>query len=486
MAKDISLLGLNRPEYPPSRELFMSELAWSIERAVNEQEKQVGFAGYAYRELGAKAKTGFTFTRPKRQEQKFEELCTLLVDRRRVRNRDNAAKLATILLEELEAPYSNKALRSAAIPLGIETALLQDLRGITGKENPANLPLILEKMYALGGGQHSVAAGWASAVMSPGGGGLPTWIKEFYADVAPSDIAPVVETVKLHGPTHVVHGLRRPLWLPHNTPYAWFADAWDNLCRKGWIDQMPRRRWTDWASCVARTALAAGFMFEMHLYRRLCAALVSDEDATDAVRSMLEDSNRLFSWDDLTQRSAADVGPVIRQLANAGSGCMKLINDLASDEALEVPPVSQFDNQVDGLAAWLVAARNACKAKFGLEQEVGAALAASKSGAANNTWETIRYSLLARSSGGEQDLYALLKSTSRYTWVEPGQEWLVTISSLQSSGPGQLSRMTDLTSALTAIGIDASQRTLISRLESYGLARSSHDADDALEIMSGF
>jgi hypothetical protein len=94
--------------------------------------------------------------------------------------------------------------------------------------------------------------------------------------------------------------------------------------------------------------------------------------------------------------------------------------------------------------------------------------------------------LLARSSDGEQDLYALLKSASRYTWVEPGQEWLVTVSSLQAGGPGQLSRMNDLSSALTSIGIDASQRTLVSRLESYGLARSSHDADDALEIMSGF
>jgi hypothetical protein len=70
--------------------------------------------------------------------------------------------------------------------------------------------------------------------------------------------------------------------------------------------------------------------------------------------------------------------------------------------------------------------------------------------------------------------------------VEPGQEWLVTISSLQAAGPGQLSRMTDLASALAAIGINASQRTLVSRLENYGLARSSHDADDALEIMPGF
>ncbi|WP_417414649.1 hypothetical protein [Hoeflea sp.] len=486
MAKDISLLGLNRPEYPPSRELFMSELAWSVDRAVKNSEKKPDLAGYAYGELSARAKTGFEFTQPRPGTEKFEQLCSVLVDGRKARDRDDAARMVSILLKELEAPYSNKALRSAATPLGVETALLQDLRGITGKKNPANLALNLEKMYALGGGKTSVAASWTSAVMSSSGGGLPAWIRDFYAIVAPGDIEAVVETVKQHGPSHAVPDLRQPRWLPKNTPYTWFAAAWDNLCQRGWADQMPRRRWTDWASCVARTALASGFMFEMHLYRRLCAALITNEEAGDAVRAMMEDSNRLFGWDDLMQKSAADVGPVIRQLADAGSACMKVVNELASNDESGVPSFAHFDDDVNGLAAWISAAREACKNRPGFEQEVGNALSAKKSGTANNTWETIRYSLLSRSSDGEQDLYALLKSAGRYTWVEPGQEWLVTISSLEAAGPRQLSRMTDLTSALAAIGIDASQRTLVSRLENYGLARSSHDADDALEIMPGF
>lgn len=486
MVKDVSLLGLNRPEYPPSRELFMSELAWSVDRAVNKREKKPDFAGYAYGELSARAKSGFEFTQPQVGTEKFEQLCNVLLDERKARDRDGAARMVEILLEELEAPYSNKALRSAATPLGVETALLQDLRGITGKKNPANLALNLEKMYALGRGTSSVAASWTSAVISSSGGGLPAWIRDFYAIVAPGDIEDAAETVKQHGPTHAVKDLRQPRWLPRNTPYTWFAGAWDNLCHRGWVDQMPRRRWTDWASCVARTALASGFMFEMHLYRRLCAALITKEDAGDVVRAMMEDSNRLFGWDDLMQKSAADVGPVIRQLADAGSACMKLVSDLVSQKDSNVPPIVQFDDDEDGLAAWLRSAREACKDRAGFEQMVSNALAAKKSGTANNTWETIRYSLLSRSSDGEQDLYALLKSAGRYTWVEPGQEWLVTISSLQAAGPGQLSRMTDLTSALAAIGIDASQRTLVSRLENYGLARSSHDADDALEIMPGF
>lgn len=490
MAKDVSLLGLNRPEYPPSRELFMSELAWSVDRAIDSEDKKSAkkpdFAGYAYGELSSRAKAGFEFTKPGPESRKFEQLCNVLVESRRARDRDAAAKMVSILLEELEAPYSNKALRSAATPLSVETALLQDLRGITGKKNPANLALNLEKMYALGGGKSSVAACWTSAVMSSAGGSLPTWIRDFYAIVAPAHVEAVVEKVKQHGSAHTVKDLRRPRWLPTNTPYTWFADCWDNLCQRGWVDQMPRRRWTDWASCVARTALASGFMFEMHLYRRLCAALITSDGASDAVRTIMDDSNRLFAWDDLMQKSAADVGPVIRQLADAGSACMKLINELVSDEGSMVPLITEFDDDTNGLATWLHAARKACKDRPNIEQEVSSALSAKKSGTSNNTWETIRYSLLSRSSDGEQDLYALLKSAGPYTWVEPGQEWLVTISSLEAAGPGQLSRMTDLTSALAAIGIDASQRTLVSRLENYGLARSSHDADDALEIMPGF
>ena len=329
----------------------MSELAWSVDRAVNKREKKPHFAGYAYGELSARAKSGFEFTQPKLGTEKFEQLCTVLIDGRKARDRDDAARMVEILLEELEAPYSNKALRSAATPLGVETALLQDLRGITGKKNPANLALNLEKMYALGRGRSSVAASWTSAVISSSEGGLPAWIRDFYAIVVPGDFEGVVETVKQHGPTHAVKDLRRPSWLPQNTPYSWFAGAWDSLCQRGWVDQMPRRRWTDWASCVARTALASGFVFEMHLYRRLCAALITKEDAGDAVRAMMEDSNRLFGWDDLMQKSAADVGPVIRQLADAGSACMKLVSDLVSEKDSKVPPIAQFDDYEDGLAA---------------------------------------------------------------------------------------------------------------------------------------
>lgn len=489
MAKDSSFLGLNRPEYPPLRELFMSELAWSIHRAAGDRtERRPRFAGYAYRELSSKKVKDFEFTLPGGHSEKYDELRSYILGIREARREEDATRIVDILLSELEAPYSNKALRTAATPLGLETALLQDLRGITGKNNPANLALILEQMYALGGGSASMAGQWASAVTAAESAGMPDWIDEFYAQVLPSDLADVVKSVRSLGPSHRVEGLRTPAWLTklESNPFKWLATSWDRLCDSGWIDSMPRRRWTDWAACVARTGLACGYMFEMHLYRRLGAALITNEEPDDVVRHLLDDGKRLFSWDDQVPRSAADVGPVVTQLASAGSACMKLIHGFGANGNLNMPAMSDFDDDENGLATWLTAARAACAEVPDLGGEVARALAAKKTGPANNTWEMIRYSLLSRASDGEQDLYGVLRSAGRYTWVEPGQEWLVTVSSLQAERPGQLSRLTDLGASLSALGIDASQRTIVSRLESYGLARSSHDADDALEIMPGF
>ncbi len=509
MSKDTSLLGLNRPEYPPSRELFISGLAWSLVSRDGDGAKKleaIGKDGFAYRELAslssaAGAKNGGTTTRravyrtrPNKGTPQYSAAMKALAKHRNFREEASAETALNILLEEIEAPYSAKSKRAAATPLTLETTLLQDLRGITGKDNPANLPLILEKMYQLGGGTGSVAGHWVAAVKGAGPAGLPTWLTEVLAETIPAEFRPATadlrsENVKPAG----LQGVRRPRWLveAQGTPYQWFVEAWDNLCQNGWIDAMPRRRWTDWAACVARTALATGYMFEMHLYRRLCAALVSRGDAEVVVAEIFDDAHRLFSWDDLLQRSAADVGPTMNQLAGAGTACMQLLADLGTatdkDETLPSFPLpSTFDDRADGLVAWLAAARNATARNDTVKAKVAQALAAPRTGGANNTWEMIRYSLLNRGSDGTSDLYGLLRSAGRYAWVEPGQEWLVTVSSLRAGAPRDISRLTDLQSALKALGIDASQRTLVARLEGYGLARSSHDADDALEIMPGF
>ena len=493
MTTDASFFGLNRPEYVPSRELFISELAWSLTPGKSPRivDPDFGPAGITYADQEARKKAGIATTRPDYGDPRFSTVAAILNERLRLESNEEANTATSILLKELEAPASERAIRTLATPLTIEAALLQDRRGVTGKNNPANVSLILEQMYKLGDGCSSVSGMWASAARDAGPSGLPMWTSEAIAEIVPAGFREsarqLVSGLELSEPG----SLRQPAWLSsyHNTPFFWFAENWDRLCTKGWIDQMPRRRWTDWAACVARTAIATGYMFEMHMSRRMTAALVSQDDPANAVRSALDDSNRLFTWDDRVGRAAADVGPTMNRLAAAGTKCLALLADLAERDigGSRMPSPSEFDDDPDGLSKWLVQARSAIASKLPeVRKQVSNALESEKSGGAHNTWETMRYSLLDRTGSETDDLYALLRRAGKYTWVEPGQEWLVTIASLQASGPGKLSRLTELDSALSAIGIEASQQTLVARLEGFGLARSSHDADDALEILAGF
>ena len=122
---------------------------------------------------------------------------------------------------------------------------------------------------------------------------------------------------------------------------------------------MPRRRWTDWAACVARTAIATGYMFEMHMARRMTAALVSNEHPENEVQSAFDASDRLFAWDDRLERVAADVGPTMTRLAAVGSQCLSLLADHvdAGNGGQRIPAFSEYDDDPDGLCNWLVKAR---------------------------------------------------------------------------------------------------------------------------------
>ena len=492
MASDTSFFGLNRPEYIPSRELFLSELAWSLtaQGSPRRIDKDFGRAGIAFNDRGTRKNPAIETTRPKEGDDRFNAFAKKIKDNLRLHSEAEARVVANVLLHELEAPSSAKATRSVVTPLTLEAALLQDRRGATGKSNPANIALILEQMFALGGGNSSVAALWAKAVLKASPAGLPRWASEAIAELVPEPFQDSVDDLVNRIETHEPSGVRSPAWLSRMpaTPYLWFSSAWTNLCSYDWIDSMPRRRWTDWAACVARTGIATGYMFELHLARRMLSALASSVDARQSVREAMEDAKRLFTWDDRLDRSAADVGPIVNRLAAAGTECLSLLADLVEPgdwEGIEAP--AEYDDDPDGLSNWLEESRARLSARgVDIAPMVSQALGAPKAGGANNTWETIRYSLVDRSPSGAGDLYAMLRSAGRYTWVEPGQEWLVTIASLCSAGPKTLCRLNDVQDALSSIGVEASQQTLVSRLEGFGLARSSHDADDALEIVAGF
>ncbi|WP_125182719.1 hypothetical protein [Minwuia thermotolerans] len=491
--KDMSFLGLNRPQYVPSPELFVSELAWSLVDDTARQALASGDAknGLAYTSRGAKPqKAGILFTRPEKGSGPHDRLGDAL-DVKLNLGPSASRHAAEVLLDELEAISSNRATRATVVPLTGLLSLLQDRRGISGQRNPPNIALILEQLFALGGTEGTAAGAWLRGVSPAHGAGIPGWLDEVLGEIVPPEVRPALEELGALG-TSALAGktleVRRPAWIERsgNTPFHWFHSAWTNLCQSGWVAAMPRRRWTDWASCITRTALASGFLFEMHLNRRLVAALASEESADAVVDAMMDQSGWLFTWDDRLSKSSGDVGPVINELSASGTACQALLDDLARTHE-GIPEPRAFDEDPNGLVAWLERARDATRgSRAQVERDLAAALEASPPSSAKNVRETIRYSLLARGNATSLDLYALLKTAGRYTCVDPGQEWLVTVSSLCSREPGIPSRLADLYRALGQVGIKASASSIVPRLETYGLARGSHDADQAIELEPAF
>lgn len=485
--EDMSFFGLNRPEYIPATELFMSEAAWSL--ATEKSRKQLGLTlapnGLAFGSRATHKNDKVHSTMPFRDEEEFE-LASQQIAVRFGQAPEVGRGILDTLLNEIENYASEKSIRSTAIPVTIAASLMQDARGITGKQNPVNVAQIIEKIYAAGGGRKSAATSWVGALNEAEPAGLPDWIEDALEKALPAECTTALSEIKFNT-GGAKAGLRTPKWLEGKpTPFHWLANSWDALCSNQWVNAMPRRRFADWASCLTRTGVATTYLFEMHLNTRMVAALGSELDAKEVVENVIEDSKRLLFWDDHRSASAADVGPSIKQLSFIGTSCQDLLKRF-KEMYPELPSIAEYDDEEEGLTDWLEDARSVLAPyRTNVSKEIALALDNGKGSGAKNVFETIRYSLLVRGGHQSTDLYGFLKQCGPYTCVDPGQEWLVVIASLCSTGPRQPSRLADLSGALSDIGISVPRSTLIGRLESYGLARSSHDADDALEIQPAF
>ena len=71
--------------------------------------------------------------------------------------------------------------------------------------------------------------------------------------------------------------------------------------------------------------------------------------------------------------------------------------------------------------------------------------------------------------------------------VQPGKEWLVVLSSLEAEGRDlDTVRLADVTQTFEQLGLIWDFKTLIRELEVLGLALSSSDADNAIEVARAF
>lgn len=484
--KDMSFFGLNRPEYIPAPEIFMAELAWKLvgEKVRKEILDNGRFFGIAYGPRSAKRKEDIRLTKIVEQTDEFTRYSRDIKNILCLSQEKDADIVAKTLSEEIEIHSSGKMVRTVALPLTFEAAMLQDRYGVTGKRAPANVARILEQVYALGGGEKSAAQVWASAIKRASGQGLPTWVERGIASISSGSYGRSSTSGGYSNRTK--QDFRQPKWLTkeNRTPFFWFAQSWQRLCSDRWINAMPRRRWTDWLTCIARTGIATAYLFEMHTVYRLVSSLASDREPGDVLESLRSERSRIFIWDERKTRAERNVSPVINKLVSLGTACQKFLQDMED----VFPQPLKYDNSPEGLSEWFVAARKEVDSRPVLKHKIAEALDSENvtSASARNVGEVIRYSLRGRGGSQMLDLYGMLRFVRPYTWVEPGQEWLVALASLCSPQREVPARLADLNVSLSALGISVSSSTLISRLETYGLIRSSHDADDAIEIQSAF
>ncbi len=494
-SKNWDFFDLPRPQYSPTPELLLSALVWSVAG-----EKKIDINGetnqgivFKKTDIGKSGKRNIVETYPD-SSARIDAMTKVISSNFGMPENSLATRAAAILGEDLVGNVPAKANAKAIVPLNLTTALMQDVRGVTGVDNPPNYSRMVQRIYSLGlgGGDGDASLLLVNSLYNKtlAGG---DWLEAFVNAMAPEEIKKISAKVVDKASGFDAFEENIPSWLEGiDTPFHWFASAWNNLTSVEWGNAMPRRRWVDWASCVLRTAIGSSYIFEMNFYYQLVLGLSTKEAVQDVKLRALSSNTLFFNWDTSAGVSARDISSKIKKLCERGTACRTLLSEwVALEEPAGFPIPSNFIGNESGLEDWLLEGRawvsNHAKPGAELWRQLVSAIAGKANKASNNVYETINYSLLDRGKSGEDDLYSLMRKRGRrFTVVEPGQEWFVVIASLTSSAPSSRTRVADLMASLDAIGIEASYKTIVGEIERVGLGRSSHDADDAIEIATAF
>lgn len=493
-----SFFNLPVPQYASVTETIVSDLAWSITagKKVPElvSERQAKAVVYERTDAGARVSANdsrangeLVETCPRAGSERWEQLAGSLQGSLDV-SQSNLQEVTQVFLENLTAHVPAKARSKAVIPFNAHVSLMQDKVGMQGQASPPNFALMVRQMYALGGGRGDAAHLLGAAYKHIEESHDDDWITQATTKLVPDELKHEVASI-FAGNHSAGPVLPQPAWLANQvTPFHWFASAWHSVMSCDLIDRMPRRRWIDWVTCVLKTGLGAGYVFELNFYYQLLCGLTNNEEPQSIADKALGKHRGFFQWDSYATVSSRDCASKIEKLCQRGTACRQLIGDLKTSEN---PALMPFEYHADpmGLSSWIEAARLWCRDNPELEDQINGAVSGVASSSSSNANELIKYALVDRSADGrEGDAYALLKKRgNRYTVVQPGKEWLVVLSSLEAERRGLDSvRLANVTEIFEQLGLIWDYKTLIRELEVLGLALSSADADDAIEVARAF
>jgi hypothetical protein len=469
---------LNRPEYIPVPEALLTALAWqefgiSGEPWAADEKPAVGMI---YRRLAKAKKTvRFVETCPSSEEQ-IARLGRALLNSG-LEHDDDQRDLAIAVAQGLAGLRAPKATGVAATPFSAGTALLQDLRGMTGKASPAAAAANLEAMAAMGADSPvddgwRVSALWRDAAAlrvdnDPLIGSLDSAFRE-YVEWAIC----VADRVGSPAPALEWGGL-----FP-DSPFAWFRRAWTTLMQPAWVLALPSRLWVDWSLLLLRTVVGVGYLWEAAWYQRVVDVLLGTavqeplpatwQDLCDGVPSPLP-------WlSSANPPSVRSVTGVLRPRVGMAHNAHTLLHDW-----LDTHPAEADTDALVALAAMSADA----KLLRALEDA-----SRPRRGDGDNSWEAIRATLLRRTeTAGAADYFGLLRApASQLLIVDPGIEWMAAMASLACDRPGEDGTLKDVARFLRGSGLVPDGADLLNLLERSGLARGSADADQAVIVRAAF
>jgi hypothetical protein len=256
------------------------------------------------------------------------------------------------------------------------------------------------------------------------------------------------------------------------SPMGWFTRSWGNLTSDKWIDALPPRVWTDWASSVLRTTFGMTYLWEASWFHALSEGILSTNVQELPIVRMTGASLIPWAPSDLPI-SLRGVKGYIDKTIRTGSEISSVLSAFIKEKGLADVSIGEGIQSLrrdSKFMTALVSAKNLPTQRH------------------TSTVEAVTYSLNIRKEFGEgADYFGLLSLKSgRFRVPDPGTEWLAAVVSLSSSAPRESINLGKLLFELNSLGLNPPNSELVAELEKAGLARGSADSDIGLSIDTAF
>lgn len=465
------ILPLNRPQYVPAPEGFISALAWSLFTVeANNTGRRIGYR-FKKTELDkAYVAVDMRYNFP--EELADQLTLTKSLHSLGVIEPANTNRIGEAVVNSVLGTRSEKSKFQPASPMSPSLALMQNYVGILGTANPPDLAGIMESLYSLGNPadeDRRVANQWLDAVehrltLDPLLRAVDSSINETILE-APRELQLKTKA----------EGARASSDSFPNSPFAWFAQVWPRLTSKEWVEALPAKVWTDWATTVLRLSFGLGYLFEVTWYETVAKELLGSSPPTWS--KILDRMGSIVPWQksnlstvnrDVASRLKWRVyrGVQIREILSKWiSVNMTHENEQADDAFIKMHADSELRKKL-----------------------TSALISKDDSGSATNLWEAIKYSLTVREQDGEfADYYGMFRRHQRkFLFVDPGTEWISVIASLTSELPNQTVDLKRVMGALKLLGTEPDQLDLLDLLERAGSSRGSADAGQGVSVKTAY